>query len=52
MYETLGCFKQFPANFTLVLVPHSFNFGVKVLSDVVGGLILYADNPWDFHDET
>ena len=52
VYETLGYFKKLPVNFTLVLVPWQLNAGVRLLSDVVGGLILSADNPLDFHDET
>ena len=28
------------------------NVGVRLLSDVVGGLILSEDNPLDLHDKT
>ena len=40
VYQNLGCFKQPPLNFTLILLP-----------DVAGGLIVLPDNPLDFHDE-
>ena len=46
------CFKQLPVNFALGLVPQQLNIGVRLLSDVVGGLIVSADNPLDSHDET
>ena len=47
----LSCFKQLPPNFTLILVPIKFNEGARILSDVVGGLILSSDDPLDFHNE-
>ena len=46
-----SCFKQSPLNFTLALVPTKSNEGLRILLDVVGGLILSSDNPLDFHDK-
>ena len=52
MYVSLFvCFKQLPVNFTLILLPTQLIDGVRLLSDVVGGLILLVDNPLDFHYE-
>ena len=53
VHEIFGCFKQLPVNFTLTCSQYSyfFNSGVRLLPDVVAGLILSADNPLDFHDE-
>ena len=47
----LSCFKQPSLKFTLFLLPKQFNAGARLLTDVVGGLILSLDNPLDFHDE-
>ena len=46
-----SCFKQSPLNFTVVLVPTKFNKELRILLDVVGGLILSSDKPLDFHDK-
>ena len=46
-----SCFKQSPVNFSLGLVPAKSNKGLKILLDVVEGLILASDNPFDFHDK-
>ena len=53
MHDSLGYCKQLPLNFTLALGPYwNSNTGVRLLSDVVDGLIVSADNFLDFHDET
>ena len=52
------CFKQLPANFTLILslllllllLLLYFIVVVRLLSDVVGDLIVSSDNPLDFDD--
>ena len=53
VHEIFGCFKQLPVNFTLTCSQYSyfFNSGVRLIPDVVGDIILSADNPLDFHDE-
>ena len=51
-FVAIGCFKQLPVNFTLWNYRNNLiNSGVRLSSDVVGGLILSADNPLDFYDE-
>ena len=53
VHDSLGYCKQLPLNFTLALGPYwNSNTGVRLLSDVVDGLIVSADNFLDFHDET
>ena len=47
----LSCFKQLAANVTLDFVPILLNAGARMLSNVVGGLILSSDSPLDFHVE-
>ena len=42
---------QLPLNFSLILLPTQSISGVRLLSDVTGGLIVSADNLLDFHDE-
>ena len=51
MYDNLCCFKQLPVNFTLILLPQQRINGVRLLSDVAGGLIVSSDSLLDFHDE-
>ena len=52
MYESLfDCFKQLLLLFYSYLVTKLFIAGARLLSDVVGGLMLSSDNPLDFHDE-
>ena len=43
-------FKQSPLNLTVALVPTKSNEGLRILFDVVGGLIFSLDNPLDFHE--
>ena len=45
---SLSCFKYWSSNFNLVPTPISYNEGARLLSNVVGGLILSSDNPLDF----
>ena len=47
----LPCFKELSLNSTLFLVPKKFNKGLRVLLDLVGGLILSSDSPLDFHSK-
>ena len=49
-YIILFCFKQLLLNFTLILAQRA-NFGVRLLSNVVGGLITSSNNPLDFHNK-
>ena len=45
-----SCFTQSPSNFTLLLAPLKKAIpGVRLLSNVVGGLMLFPENPLDFH---
>ena len=46
-----SCFKQTPLNFTLALIPTKSKGGLRILFDVIGGLILSSDSPLDFHDK-
>ena len=41
--------EQLPLSFTLDLVPK--DSGARLLSDVVGSLIISSDNPLNFHSE-
>ena len=45
-----SCFKQFPLNFTLSLLPTKFNVRLRILADFVGALFS-SDNPLGFHDK-
>ena len=47
----LPCFKELSLNYNLILVPRKFNKGLRVLLDLVGGLILSSDSPLDFHSK-
>ena len=51
VYHTLGCLKIVQLNFTLILLPRQSINGVRLLSDVAGGLKVSSDNPSDYHDE-
>ena len=51
VYEIFGCLKILPVNFTLILLPWWSINGVKLLSDVAGGLIVLSDGLLDCHDE-
>ena len=51
-YCAMSVWNLLLGNFTLVLVPQQLNAGVRLLSEVAGGLIVSAGNPLDFHDET
>ena len=46
-----SCFKQLPTSFTLILLPTMLNPGGRLLSDVVGELIVLSDNSLDYHEE-
>ena len=47
----LSSFKQPGSNFTFALLPIQLNAGVRLLSDVLGALIISSDTALDFHDE-
>ena len=46
-----ACFKQLPTRFTLILLQAMPNPGGRLLSDVVGGLIVLSDNSLDYQEE-
>ena len=48
------CFKQLPVHFTLILSVFLIQFihGVRLLSDLLGRLIVSSDNPLEFHNKT
>ena len=47
----MPCFKELSLNSNLILVQRKFNKGLRVLLDLVGGLILSSDSPLDFHSK-
>ena len=48
--DIMFCFKEMPSNFIGIFpLWIKANLGGRMLSDVAGGLILFSDNPLQFH---
>ena len=48
LYVIAFCFKQFPLNLTLGLVPKYSNEGLRILLGAEGAVIFSSDGPLDF----